>query len=526
MSTKEDETIPVVQTPEPDDEPVIVSAEDYLNMDEEANQGNIPSNDNPKNDDKSDSNDEEIAQGYSAFTEPVMVPKKNDSSKKKEQYVVGPDYQALDRYDVSKPTPAPAKLRRCNDVFWGSMFTLQIGLILLYLFFVTWSSIVNGRGIPDFLPSILLALAMSIVSFILSTIALTTMMKYAGNFVKTALMTSVITSLIIGLAGFVLGQIVIGFIGFTCFVIGICYSKVVWHRIPYAAANLRTAIKAVRLNWSTIALAYQMQFVAMLFCVFWLTSLEDAAQKNAGIVFLLLVSFYWVYQVFKNVVQVTVAGVIGSWWYVPDNNSGVLSDALCQASTYSFGSICFGSLFTEIIKSIVGAISFFRQNDDCSHMVCFLECTLKCVENIVDYFNKWSYVYVGLYGFSYLDAGRNVLTSFEQKGWTVLVTDDLVDNVLFMFSIGVGLIAGVIGWAVTRLDFDLGVEIGSPSSSGFLVGFLIGFLFTSISMSVVGSAVNTVIVCYVESPTEFSENYPQLFQEMTAAWQEAWPDTL
>lgn len=40
---------------------------------------------------------------------------------------------------------------------------------------------------------------------------------------------------------------------------------------------------------------------------------------------------------------------------------------------------------------------------------------------IIEYLNKWAYVYVGLYGYSYLEAGRNVITLFENKGWTAIV---------------------------------------------------------------------------------------------------------
>ena len=33
--------------------------------------------------------------------------------------------------------------------------------------------------------------------------------------------------------------------------------------------------------------------------------------------------------------------------------------------------------------------------------------------------------FVGLYGFSYIEAGKNVFQLFQQKGWTVIITDDL-----------------------------------------------------------------------------------------------------
>lgn len=139
--------------------------------------------------------------------------------------------------------------------------------------------------------------------------------------------------------------------------------------------------------------------------------------------------------------------------------------------------------------------------------------------------NKWAYIYVGLYGFSYLEAGRNVIQLFQQKGWTAIITDDLTDNVLFMMSAAVGLACGLIGLVMGFLDSGMFQDMGFDHAGGpgFLVGFLVGFLLSSILFSVVGSAVNTVIVCYAEAPAEFQMNHPQLASEMRAAWVQAWP---
>lgn len=140
---------------------------------------------------------------------------------------------------------------------------------------------------------------------------------------------------------------------------------------------------------------------------------------------------------------------------------------------------------------------------------------------------RWFFIYlhsyVGLYGFSYMDAGREVINLFKQRGWTVIITDDLVDNVLFMMSLVIGLIAGLLAhFAGGEALSNAGVD--NAGMVAFGVGFLMGFLFASIGLGVVASAVNTVIVCYCEAPAEFQNNHPQLSAEMRAAWTSAWPD--
>jgi Plasma-membrane choline transporter len=137
-------------------------------------------------------------------------------------------------------------------------------------------------------------------------------------------------------------------------------------------------------------------------------------------------------------------------------------------------------------------------------------------------------VYIGIYGFGYIEAGRNVVQLFENKGWTAIIADDLADNVLFMMSVAIGLSSGLVGMVIGFMDSGMFVNLGFDHAAGpaFVIGFFAGFLFATIIMSVVGSGVNTVIVCYAEDPAAFQMNHPQLSAEMSAAWVQAWPGLL
>ena len=137
-------------------------------------------------------------------------------------------------------------------------------------------------------------------------------------------------------------------------------------------------------------------------------------------------------------------------------------------------------------------------------------------------------MYIGIYGFGYIEAGRNVVQLFENKGWTAIIADDLADNVLFMMSVAIGLSSGLVGMVIGFMDSGMFVNLGFDHAAGpaFVIGFLAGFLFATIIMSVVGSGVNTVIVCYAEDPAAFQMNHPQLSAEMSAAWVQAWPGLL
>lgn len=133
-----------------------------------------------------------------------------------------------------------------------------------------------------------------------------------------------------------------------------------------------------------------------------------------------------------------------------------------------------------------------------------------------------AYVYVAVYGYSFIEAGKGVIGLFKERGWTAIISDLLVDGVLGMVSLGVGAITGIIA-ALVVLASGLSLG-GAEGPSAFLVGFMMGALFSSTLLGIVSSAVNTVIVCYAEAPNEFQQNHPRLSEEMRAAWRQAWPN--
>eukprot|EP00978_Attheya_sp_CCMP212_P041516 scaffold238929_cov58-Attheya_sp.AAC.1 len=309
----------------------------------------------------------------------------------------------------------------------------------------------------------------------LSTVALSFMMKFTRELIKIALFFSIGMSLATGIFGAISGQVMMAVMGFISAAFGCCYAYFVWGRIPFAAANLNTALVAIQANMGLAGVAYFFLFLAFGWSVWWSVA-AGGAMANFGTfaLFLFLVSYYWTHQVLQNTVHVTSAGVIGTWWFVPEEASTCFSTALMEsftrATTYSFGSICFGSLLVAIVQALRHLQHHLRGNDDFNFLVCIVDCLLACLEAIIEYLNKWAYIYVGLYGYSYIEAGKNVITLFQNKGWTAIITDDLVENVLFMLSVGIGLATGLIGLIMGKMDGDLFAGIGYDDAG--TVGFV------------------------------------------------------
>merc|ERR1712157_203849 len=107
------------------------------------------------------------------------------------------------------------------------------------------------------------------------------------------------------------------------------------------------------------------------------------------------------------------------------------------------------------------------------------------IQSCVEYFNKWAFIYVGLYGYTYIQAGRNVMSLFEARGFTTVITDDLVSMAMGLACLVVGLISGVFGLipAAANKDMFSGIPENKILFVGFLIGFFVGLVISLIMLS-------------------------------------------
>ena len=220
---------------------------------------------------------------------------------------------------------------------------------------------------------------------------------------------------------------------------------------------------------------------------------------------------------------VTIAGVVGSWWVAPYEASSCCSkavqDSIVRAMIYSFGSICLGSLLVAIVQTFQFIVKQIRessyQRGGSGLLVCCADCILTCADALLRYFNKWAFIYVGIYGYAYFEAATNVMILFNTRGWNIIIQDDLVNNCLFLVSLVIGLLTGATGVVVNLINEDwFEVFDSNAPFITFSLGLLIGVLLSSIMMSVVSSAFHSVIVLFCEAPAEFQSNHPVLHSNL------------
>jgi hypothetical protein len=216
--------------------------------------------------------------------------------------------------------------------------------------------------------------------------------------------------------------------------------------------------------------------------------------------------------------------------------SGAIHGSVFRSLTYSFGSICFGSL----LQAIVSVFRYLlenarnqrnRENDNAcgAILLCILECLARLLEDILEYFNQWAYVFCGIYGYSYLESGKAVMELFRSRGFTAVITDNLVGYVLGFTTFAVALLTGIAGYMIEQIVTQSHAKevrtgesyvFGPLPAGGFAFGtsFIVGVWIVSVMMNVVKGAVNTLIVCWADNPNLMQSQHRRLTEELVRAW--------
>ena len=463
--------------------------------------------------------------------------------------------------------------RRCRDAIFAALFLLQIAVMVAIgvkygpealrqteeeLGEFVEDNGTDGTGTLriSYRNVIAVACLCGFFAATLSAVALAVMTVIARRLVQVALIFSIVMAFAWGTLGIGLSpQSIVPITGTIALACIMGYTFVVWDRIPFASANLVTALNGIRDNLALVVITFAFQALALWWSIFYTFSvlgIYDAIENGdihvktktgKVLVYTVLgISYYWTFQVIENTVKSVVAGTMGVWWSTPEEKmehkgakgvilcSGPMRDSLLRSTVLSFGSICFGSLFVGFIQVLRQFAENFRPNREARALMClqecllcFQECALGCVDTLADSFQPWAFTFVGMYGYDFLEAGRGSTELFRKRGWKTIVTDDLIPNVLFIASLVIGGVTGCFGLLIEAVDGFNFTNLHNPATTAFLIGAVVGLVLSSVLFSVISSSVCAVIVCFAGNPVEFQKNHPKLSDEMRSAWREVWP---
>jgi len=159
---------------------------------------------------------------------------------------------------------------------------------------------------------------------------------------------------------------IIGAVIFGIFFLILCfYYWTIRNRIPFAVEVIKSVVGIIQEYPATQVLSYLTVFIKIGWICLWTFTLVLVQRFDRNLSILagvyLLFSFYWVFEVLKNVVHVSVSGVVATAYFMSDNMpANPTLGALQRSLTTSFGSICLGSLIVSLLKTLKS----FNRNDE------------------------------------------------------------------------------------------------------------------------------------------------------------------
>ncbi|QHO12448.1 CTL-like protein [Arachis hypogaea] len=285
----------------------------------------------------------------------------------------------------------------------------------------------------------------------------------------------------------------------VAFAIGAClqllYVISVIDRLPFTMLVLQKAVKMVWNLPEVMKVAHAFVLLLLSWMVLWSFGVAGVVASSMGdggrwwLLVVLSVSLFWTGAVLCNTLHVVVSGIVflANVHYSKESSSfptKSLMKSLQYALTTSFGSICYGSLFTAVIRTMRW-------------------------QTLVRFFNKYAYVQIGVYGKSFNHSARDAWELFQSTGVEALVAYDCSGAIMLMGTIFGGLITGTCAGAWAWIKW---------SNRAFMIGsmsMLMGMMLVGVAMVVVESAVTSIYVCYAEDPLSIHRWDPEFFNQIS-----------
>jgi len=242
-----------------------------------------------------------------------------------------------------------------------------------------------------------------------------------------------------------------------------------------------------------------------------------------GLVFYETFSFLWTSQVIGNVAIATLAGgPYGAWYYFGPSELGEMPkhptfSSFVRASTLSLGSIAFGSLIVallDLLKLVLNTVQQSGADDGHPIQVCLAicaSCFVGFIESLVEYFNRYAYIEVALYGKAYIPAAKSTWRLFKDRGIDALVNDSLVSMTLTWGAYAIGLLSSFFAFLYLRLTSPSFNADGQYTVPLVLFAFLIGVVCSLTMSSAIEAGVSTIFVGLGEDPQVLAIRAPELF---------------
>lgn len=483
--------------------------------------------------------------------------------------------------DLKDQLPAFPESRKCRDVFFALLFIASV-LAIVISGWVYSSSLLNAVNVAK--TTTTTAVPGSVLKGSISEVVVRRLTAQVTNSSVEAIRQVVVACTVGGLAGFAASYLWLGlmrsypttalkiaiwsrpfcllglagvFIGLGFYlrnemskmlfitavgfclagICSLCYAFIASRFVDFSSQVLRAVAEVtsrhpgmilVALSGSVLSIAWILLCMSSWAAI--LVAHQEKVEKNlAGsvhwMIFLFALTLYWGCMVMSNVPCVANAGVFGRWYFGQDREgANIVAASLRDATTTSFGSICFGSLIVAVLRAIE-KVADYAQREAAEErnvvfciIACCLHCVIRCVGDIIVYLNAWAYVQCAVRNASFTDAAR-ITFSLCTCASIPLLTSELLVSWCANFGTILAILTGLCTGALVVLA--MGGTVYSAAAAAVL-SCLAAVCIGSIISDIMDTGCKAVLVLWAENDGPLKQSH----RELTKAFEDKVRDGL
>ncbi|PJF17465.1 Choline transporter-like domain-containing protein [Paramicrosporidium saccamoebae] len=373
---------------------------------------------------------------------------------------------------------------------------------------------IDGNMLRYFLISFASAAATAVG---LTVLTLGFMKSAPETMLHTAFIMNCVLSVGIAVWAFVAGAILPGVILSIMAVITIVFYFAFRNRIPFSAILLQTVLDCLKAYPSMLLVTSSSVVISVIYMAYFASTfgalgvLHDRTKDPYAQAMMIYSAFslFWTSQVLTNTAQTSIAGVYATYYFLHGTGQAIINpvaSSLRRATTYSFGSICFGSLIVAIIQTIRFLLQMATNRDSIAGAV--VDCILGLLQGLVEYFNYFAYTQIAIYGKPYIQAAKDTWNLVKSRGVDAIVNDDLIGTCLGISSFTIGIASGLVVYIISTLIY------AKPWDESLVIAVVFGLLsiiIPAVAFEVIGAGATTTFVCLAEDPEALQRSKPHLY---------------
>jgi len=227
-----------------------------------------------------------------------------------------------------------------------------------------------------------------------------------------------------------------------------------------------------------------------------------------------ILGLFWSYWLLLAILQTTIAGAVGAWYWSLDKSAKGLPKlpvlgSFGRVMRYHLGSLAFGSLIIALLSTARVVLAYISHqakkasdNKLLKMVLACLQCCLACLESFLKFLNTNAYIEVAVYGTAFLPSAKRAFDLLWRNAFRVVVVNRVSAIILFLGKVLIVLLTTLMALGMSQSKTFLSVSgediTGRYWSLTIILIIILSWMIASSFTAVLDMAIDTIFLCFCE----------------------------